>query len=119
MNKKKIPDEYFESNEFLVDETADDSDAIGVLGKNPSTEQLFKYELCTSIASIIKKRQLSYLDVEKITEVNPSEISRIINHHLDRFTIDRLIKIHNMIAPSKIFVEFMKDFSSKLEKLSA
>lgn len=119
MGKNKIPDAYFDSEEFLVDENGDDLNAIGVLGPKASTEQFIKYELCTSISAIIKKRTLSYPEVEKLTGVNASDISRITNHHLDRFTIDRLIKIYNMLDSSKNFAKFMKTLSSKLEELSA
>lgn len=120
--KNKIPDEYFDQEGFLVEESEasdDDPNIIGILGPKASTEQIIKYELCTSISAIIKKRKLSYPEVEKITGINASDISRIINHHLDRFTIDRLIKIHNMMDSSKNFVKFMKQLSLKLEKLSA
>jgi predicted XRE-type DNA-binding protein len=96
--KKKIelPDDYFNDQEFIADEIDEDL-VVGVLGKNPSADQLLKFELCTYIAQLIDKKGLSLTDVEKVTGVNPSDVSRIKNHHLDRFTIDRLIKIYSML----------------------
>jgi predicted XRE-type DNA-binding protein len=86
--KKKIdiPDDYFENQEFVVDELDEDF-VLGILGPTPSADQILKFELCTYISHLIDKKSLSLTDAEKITGVNPSDISRIKNHHLDRFTI--------------------------------
>ena len=43
--RKRLPDSYFEDQEFLIDEI-DEEKVRGVLGKNPSADQHLKFELC-------------------------------------------------------------------------
>lgn len=119
MKKKiKIPDDYFENQEFVIDELGEDL-VLGILGPNPSADQILKFELCTYISYLIDKKGLSLTDAEKITGVNPSDISRIKNHHLDRFTIDRLIRIYSFLDTEKSLGAVLKSASEKIGRLSA
>lgn len=119
MRKKiEIPDDYFENQEFVVDELDDDL-VLGILGPHPSADQVLKFELCTYISHLIDKKGLSLTEAEKITGVNPSDISRIKNHHLERFTIDRLIRIYSCLDTGKSLGAVLKSASEKIGKLSA
>ena len=40
--RKELPDSYFEDKEFLIDEI-DEEKVLGILGKNPSADQLLKF----------------------------------------------------------------------------
>lgn len=116
--KNEIPNDYFDNQEFLVDEL-DDELIAGVLGPNPSADQIIKFELCTHISYLINKKGLSLTDTEKITGVNPSDVSRIKNHHLDRFTIDRLVRIYSFLDDEKSLGLALKRASDKIDKLIA
>jgi predicted XRE-type DNA-binding protein len=116
--KNDIPDDYFSDQEFVIDEI-DEELVLGVLGKNPSADQLLKFELCSYIAQFIDKKGMSLTDVEKITAVNPSDVSRIKNHHLDRFTIDRLIKIYSMLDTQHGVGAVLESAGEKIRKISA
>ncbi|MBP9682554.1 MAG: XRE family transcriptional regulator [Bacteriovorax sp.] len=119
MKKKiEIPDDYFENQEFVIDELDEDF-VLGILGPAPSADQILKFELCTYISYLINKKGLSLTESEKITGVNPSDISRIKNHHLDRFTIDRLIRIYSCLDTGKSLGAVLKSASEKIGKLSA
>lgn len=119
MRKKiEISDDYFENQEFVVDELDDDL-VLGILGPHPSADQVLKFELCTYISHLIDKKGLSLTEAEKITGVNPSDISRIKNHHLERFTIDRLIRIYSCLDTGKSLGAVLKSASEKIGKLSA
>lgn len=119
MKKKiEIPDDYFENQEFVVDELDDDL-VLGILGPHPSANQVLKFEFCTYISHLIDKKGLSLTDAGKITGVNPSDISRIKNHHLERFTIDRLIRIYSCLDIGKSLGAVLKSASEKIGKLSA
>ena len=119
MRKKiEISDDYFENQEFAVDELDDDL-VLGILGPHPSADQVLKFELCTYISHLIDKKGLSLTEAEKITGVNPSDISRIKNHHLERFTIDRLIRIYSCLDTGKSIGAVLKSASEKIGKLSA
>jgi DNA-binding Xre family transcriptional regulator len=63
---------------------------------------------------------MSLTDVEKVTGVNPSDVSRIKNHHLERFTIDRLMKICSTLDSQYGISVVLKSASEKIgKKLSA
>lgn len=116
--KNKIPNDYFDNNEFLIDEV-DENFVFGILGKSPSADQLLKFEFCTDIAEMIDKKGMSLNDVEKATGVNSSDVSRIKNHHLDRFTIDRLIKIYSSLGGPQSVSAVLKRVGRKIDKISA
>ena len=120
MKRKKnaIPDDYFDNQEFIVDDIDEDL-VVGILGKNLSADQLLKFEFCTYIAQLIDRKGMSLTDVEKVTGVNPSDISRIKNHHLDRFTIDRLIKIYSNLDTQHGVSAVLKSVVKKIGKMSA
>lgn len=119
MKKKiEIPDDYFVNQEFLVAELDEDL-VLSILGPNPSADQILKFELCTYISFLINKQGLSLTDAEKITGVNPSDISRIKNHHLDRFTIDRLMRIYSFLDTEKSLGVVLKSASEKIGRMSA
>jgi predicted XRE-type DNA-binding protein len=120
MKKKKnaIPDGYFDNQGFIIDEIDEDL-VVGILGKNPSADQLLKFEFCTYISQLIDRKGMSLTDVEKVTGVNPSDVSRIKNHHLDRFTIDRLVKIYGTLDTQHGVSAVLKSVSEKIGKMSA
>lgn len=99
--KKKIDidDSYFDEEEFLIDDF-DESKILGVLGPRASSEQILKYELCRQISLRIRDRSLSNHAAGKITGCDASDISRLNNFHIHRFTIDRLIKIFSSLENS-------------------
>jgi predicted XRE-type DNA-binding protein len=94
--KNNIPDDYFDNQEFIVSDI-DENLIIGILGKNPSSDQMLKFLFCTYISKIKDQKKMSLTQVESLTNINASDVSRIKNHHIDRFTIDRLMKICSLI----------------------
>lgn len=116
--KKELPDSYFEDQEFLVSDV-NENKIIGILGKNPSADQLLKFELCSYIGSYINSKGLSLSEVQRLTEINSSDISRIKNHHLDRFTIDKLIKIYALLDSSKNIGKILSSVGKKISRFSA
>lgn len=116
MNTKKgLPDAYFEEEQFILDEIDEDK-IIGVLGVRPDPEQVLKFELCKIISILIKQREYSNSEAGKITGNDASDISRLLNFHIDRFTIERLIKILTSLEGSKFVWKSMANISRQIEK---
>ena len=115
--KKKIdvPDSYYDDEEFLVDDF-DESIIIGILGPNATSEQILKYELCRQISQRVRERSLSNHEAGKITGLDASDISRLNNFHIDRFTIDRLIKIFCMLENKSTVWKSIARISSYIAK---
>jgi predicted XRE-type DNA-binding protein len=115
---KELTDSYFDDQEFLVDEIDDDL-VLGVLGNNPSADQLLKFEICSYIGSFIDSKGFSLSDVQKITGINSSDISRIKNHHLERFTVDKLIKIYTLLDSQHGIGAVLASAGEKISRISA
>ena len=119
--KKKIPipDSYFDNQEFLSNEKDfDGEEVLGVLGKHPSPEQILKYELCSSIAYFLDSHGLSLSQANELFNINISDISRIRNFQLDRFTIDRLMKFYVQMDSVKNLSTVLSNAAVKIKKLS-
>ena len=116
--RKELPDSYFDDQEFLVPEIDEDI-VLGVLGKNPSADQLLKFEICSYIGNFINSKGLSLSEVQKLTGINSSDISRIKNHHLERFTIDKLIKIYTLLDTQHGIGEVLSSAGEKISRISA
>ncbi len=116
MNKNTgIPDSYFEEEQFLID-ALDEDKIVGVLGPNPTPDQVLKFELCNLIAKHIKAKGLSNSEAGKVTSIDASDVSRLLNFHIDRFTIDRLLKIYCTLESSKNVWKTMTKISESIEK---
>jgi predicted XRE-type DNA-binding protein len=114
-NKIDIPDSYFDDEEFLLGELNEDA-IIGILGPNATDDQILKYELCRIISARIREKGYSNSEAGKITGSDASDISRLINFHIDRFTIDRLLKVLGALENSKYVWKSMAHISELIEK---
>ena len=59
--------------------------------------ELMKADLAAGIIRILREREMSATEAARLAEVAVADISRIRKAALDRFTIDRLVKIHNRL----------------------
>jgi len=113
-NKISHPDSYFEEEQFIVD-NIDEDKIIGVLSVRPAPEQVLKFELCKIISMLIKQKGLSNSEAGKMTGNDPSDISRLLNFHIDRFTIEMLIKTLSALEGSKYVWNSMARISKQIE----
>lgn len=116
--KNIIPDAYFEEEDFLIEES-DESKILGVLGSGPSPEQYLKFELCRFISQAIQAKSYSNSEAGKVLGLDPSDVSRLLNLHIDRFTIERLIKICCCLENSKNVWKRVAKISLAIEKRMA
>ena len=63
------------------------------LGFENADELQAKSALARQISIVIKEKKLRQREAEEITGVNQGDISKIINGHCDRFSIDRLFSM--------------------------
>lgn len=63
---------------------------------DPDTK-LMKADLAAGIIRIMRERDMSAADAARVAKVAVADIPRIRKAALDRFTIDRLVKIHNRL----------------------
>jgi predicted XRE-type DNA-binding protein len=59
--------------------------------------ELMKADLATAIVRILRERDLTGARAAELADVTEADISRIRRASLDRFTIDRLVRILNRL----------------------
>lgn len=71
--------------------------------------ELMKADLAAGIIRILREREMSATEAARLADVAVADISRIRKAALNRFTIDRLVKIHNRLDRStRIRVDFSR-----------
>lgn len=80
------------------------------IGSSDPDSKLMKADLAAGIVRVLRERALSATDAAGLAEVSVADISRIRNADLSRFTIDRLVRIHNRLDRGiRIRVDFEGD----------
>lgn len=75
-----------------------DTDTIELSKNVTDKRDLLKYKLAAEIIKIMRK--LTIEEIQAKTDLNRADLSRIKTQTLDRFTIDRLIKILHLLGQS-------------------
>ena len=68
------------------------------LGLPDADELLWKAQLMKEIAAIIKNAKLTQTQVAAMTNLNQSEISRLVNGNIAVFSVERLLKVLNRLG---------------------
>ena len=77
------------------------------VGLADADTELMKADLATGIVRVLRERALSGAEAARLAEVSEADISRIRKASLHRFTIDRLVRIHNRLdRGTRVSVEF-------------
>jgi predicted XRE-type DNA-binding protein len=66
-------------------------------GVSDADTELMKADLATEIVRVLRERDLSGVRAAELAGASEADISRIRKASLDRFTIDRLVKILNRL----------------------
>ena len=117
-NKNELPNDYFKDQEFLVKDI-DEEFILGVLGKKPSAGQLLKFEFCTHIVKLINDKGISLSQAEELTNIDSIDVSCIKNYHLERFTVDKLIKIYAKLDTQYGVGVVLASAGEKIRRMSA
>lgn len=67
------------------------------VGLPDADTELMKADLAAEIIRVLRESNLTGAQAAKLADVQPADISRIRNADLDRFTIDRLVKVLNRL----------------------
>lgn len=96
------------SDEFELMTGSDNS--FWDIGSSDPDTKLMKADLAAGIVRILRERALSATDAAGLAEIAVADISRIRRSDLDRFTIDRLVRIHNRLdRGTRIRVDFSRE----------
>lgn len=77
------------------------------VGTPDADAELMKADLAAGVVRILRESDLSPAEAARLAEVAVADISRVRRAALDRFTIDRLVRIHNRLdRGTRIRVDF-------------
>ena len=62
-----------------------------------------KYNLCQGLCKYALNHSLTLKDMANILKIDKAEVSRILNCHINRFTLDRLIRLSLIVYPKKSY----------------
>jgi predicted XRE-type DNA-binding protein len=80
-------------------EIAENADAARPLSKNADAVDKLKHRLCREILIYKHTNNLSHEEIAKILGIGKTEVSKIVNYHIDRYTIDKLYRLAIKLIP--------------------
>lgn len=116
--KNELTNEYFNDQEFLVNDIGE-KNVLGILEKSPSAAQILKFEFCAYIAKIINDNVFRLSQAQEFTNIDSIVINRIKNHHIEGFTVDKLIKIYTNLDTQYGVGVVLASAGEKIRRMSA
>lgn len=79
---------------------AEKADAARSLPKSADAIDKLKYKLCREILIYKSSNKLTLENLSIELEVGKTDVSKIINYHIDRYTIDKLYRLTRKLIPN-------------------
>jgi len=75
--------------------------AQGFLMLSPDADELakFRFKICQELLKYAQHEKLNVVQMAKLLEIPKSDMSRIFNHRIDRFSTDKLVRLFAKIKP--------------------
>jgi predicted XRE-type DNA-binding protein len=76
--------------------------AQGFLMLSPDADELakFRFKICQDLLKYSQKENLNAAQMAKFLGIPKSDMSRIFNHRIDRFSTDKLVRLFAKIKPN-------------------
>ncbi len=74
-----------------------------MVGPSSTSAEKFRWELCQNLVKYMTEEDLSQVELAKLLGIDPSRVSEIVNHRIDKVSTDKLIAYNERINPK---VEF-------------
>ncbi len=71
----------------------------GLLPPHASSLDRTKYDLCRRLAAYMREHELSQWELAKKLGVVESRVSEVLHYRIQKITLDRLVKYHQVIDP--------------------
>lgn len=73
----------------------------GFLMLPPDADELakFRFQICQEILKYSQQEKLNAVQIAKLLGIPKSDMSRIFNHRIDRFSTDKLVRLFAKIKP--------------------
>ena len=81
-------------------EIAKKVDAARPLPKNADAVDKLKFKLCREILIFKESKEMTLEDLALKFEIGKTDVSKIINYHIDRYTIDKLYRLTLKLIPT-------------------
>ncbi len=76
--------------------------AEGFLVLPPDADELdrFRFNICQEILKYAQSKDLNTVGMARFLEIPKSDVSRIFNHRISRFSTDKLLRLYSKIKPN-------------------
>lgn len=79
------------------------ADAARPLPPGSDVVDASKYKLCQNLCKYAVTHKLTLKEMAHILKIDKAEVSKILNCHINRFTLDRLIRLSLIVYPKKSY----------------
>jgi predicted XRE-type DNA-binding protein len=77
----------------------DNVDSSKMLPPNADRVDHFKFSLCREILEYKLDNELTLDEMAEALEIGKTDVSKIVNYHIERYTLDKLIRLVVKIKP--------------------
>lgn len=89
----------------LLEEFEEQEPTLVIDYENSSKSDVLKYRLCQEFVKVLKEENISQAQLAKKLNVDKAIVSKIINHKIESFTVDRLIDLFSTIRSIEVFLK--------------
>lgn len=87
----------------LMDEKLKNAPGTVVLSNTASSSEKFRWELCQKIVKYMAAKNLSQVELSEKLAIDPSRVSEIVNHRVDKVSTDKLLEYVERLMPGVAF----------------
>ncbi len=87
----------------LMDEKLKNAPGTVILSNNASSSEKFRWELCQKIVKYMAAKDLTQVQLSEKLEIDPSRVSEIVNHRVDKVSTDKLLEYVEKLMPGVAF----------------
>ena len=86
-----------------MDEKLKNTPGTVILSNSASSAEKFRWELCLKIVKFMAAKDLTQVQLSEKLQVDPSRVSEIVNHRVDKVSTDKLLEYVEKLMPGIAF----------------
>lgn len=87
----------------LMDEKLKNTLGTVILSSNATSAEKFRWELCQKIVRYMVSKKMTQIELSTKLGTDPSRVSEIVNHRIDKVSTDKLIEYVEKLMPDVSF----------------
>ena len=87
-----------------IREELEKSEGMKVISKNATQREKLRWEICQSFVRYANDNRLKNIELAESLGIDTGDISKILNHRIEKFSTDRLLDLLGLILPDHTIV---------------